>query len=110
MVHREVTHENWFSRMGGAFKGLFVGGLMLVLALGLQFWNEGRTLKRDNALAEGRAKVVQANATAVDPALEGKLVHVSGESKAGSAPAPAAPMRSKVSPHSLNAHNAPAAR
>lgn len=83
MTIREVSERGWFSRVGGAFKGLVVGGLLLVLALGLQFWNEGRTVKRDAALAEGRAQVVSVQAMPLDPANEGKLVHVTGESKAG---------------------------
>jgi hypothetical protein len=78
MVHREVTQQGWLSRMGGAFKAMIAGVVMLALALALQFWNEGRTLKRDNTLAEGRAQVVAVDAAALDPGREGKLVHVSG--------------------------------
>lgn len=85
MVYREVTHRGWFSRLGGAFKGLFFGGILLVLALVLQFWNEGRTVKRDAALAEGRATVVAAAPAPLDPARDGRLVHVSGESRADAA-------------------------
>ena len=85
MVHREVTHQGWLGRLGTAFKQMFVGLLMLVLALAVQFWNEGRTLKRDNALAEGRAQVVTVDAATLDAGREGKLVHVSGGATAGAA-------------------------
>jgi hypothetical protein len=82
MVHREVTQRGWLSRLGGSFKGLLVGGGLLVLALGLQFWNEGRTVRRDAALAEGRADVVAVRPAPLDPAREGRLVHVSGQGRA----------------------------
>lgn len=85
MVYREVTQQGWLSRLGGAFKAVVAGGLMLVLALGVQFWNEGRTLKRDNALTEGRAQVVAVAPAPLDAARDGRLVHVSGEAKAGEA-------------------------
>jgi hypothetical protein len=58
---------------------------LLTLAIVLQFWNEGRTLKRDAALAEGRADVVAVSADGPLAANDGSLVHVSGIAAAGSA-------------------------
>ncbi len=83
--YTEITHRGWLSRLGGAFKGIFAGIVFLVIALGLQFWNEGRTQKRDSAIGEGRAAVVAADANAVAPGNEGRLVHITGEAKAGAA-------------------------
>jgi hypothetical protein len=85
MVYREVTQQGWLSRIGGAFKAMIAGVAMLVLALAVQFWNEGRTLKRDNALTEGRAQVIAVQSAPLDAANDGRLVHVSGEAKAGAA-------------------------
>jgi hypothetical protein len=79
---RKVTHEGWFSRIGGALKGLLVGLLMLVLSIVLQFWNEGRTVARDAALAEGRSTVQLVTDAIPAPQREGALVHVSGEATA----------------------------
>jgi hypothetical protein len=49
----------------------------------LLFWNEGRAVQTERSLAEGRGLVIAADAARIDPANEGKLVHVSGEVKAG---------------------------
>jgi hypothetical protein len=79
---RKVTHEGWFSRIGGALKGLLVGLLMLVLSIVLQFWNEGRTVARDAALAEGRSTVQRVADAIPAPQRDGALVHVSGAATA----------------------------
>lgn len=81
-MHREVTQQGWFSRLGGAFKGLLAGLVLLVVSVGLQFWNEGRTMKRDAALGEGRATVQAVENAQPRPALDGRLVHVSGDAVA----------------------------
>lgn len=78
---RTVTHQGWFGRLGGAFKGLLGGVVLLAVSIGLQFWNEGRTVQRDAALAEARTEV-RAGAAAPAAGLEGRLVHVSGEATA----------------------------
>jgi hypothetical protein len=79
---RSVTHEGWLARLGGAVKGLIAGLVLLVVSVGVQFWNEGRTVKRDAALGEGRS-TVQASADARPaPPLEGRLVHAIGEASA----------------------------
>lgn len=77
-----VVSQGWLGRLGGAFKGLFAGAILLLVALGLQFWNEGRTLKRDAALAEARATVQVVAEARPDASLDGRLVHVSGEAAA----------------------------
>lgn len=78
---RTVTHQGWFGRLGGALKGLLGGVVLLAVSIGLQFWNEGRTVQRDAALAEARAEVRTAGAAPV-AGLEGRLVHVSGDASA----------------------------
>jgi hypothetical protein len=76
--YSEVTTQSWGSRIGGSFKGI-VGGLILVaLAVWLLFWNEGRSVRRERALTEGAGVVVSVASGAVDPVNEGKLVHLSG--------------------------------
>jgi hypothetical protein len=66
-------------RLGGALKGMFGGVVLLVVAFGLQFWNEGRTQRRNALLDEGRSGVQIAEAANPSAAHEGRLVHVSGE-------------------------------
>ncbi len=54
-------------------------GLIIVpAAVVLLYWNEGRAVEAMRVLNRGAASVVEINAGAVDPGLNGKLVHVSG--------------------------------
>ena len=75
----EVTHESWFSRIGGAIKGILVGLLLFVVAFPLLFWNEGRAVKRYKTLKEGGGAVVSVTSESVDPANAGKLIHTTGK-------------------------------
>jgi hypothetical protein len=80
----EVTHRSWLERLMGAFVGVLIG-LVLVLAMcGLLFWNEGRAVQTARSLAEGGGAVVAVGSDRVDPANEGKLVHLQGELTTGS--------------------------
>jgi hypothetical protein len=78
--YTEVTSQSWFSRIGGAFKGIFFGLVLLVIALGMLFWNEGRAVKRYKTLKEGGGAVISVTADQAGSAeSEGRLVHVSGQ-------------------------------
>jgi hypothetical protein len=77
-TYTEVTRQSWGSRLGGSFKGILLGFVLLGIAAWLLFWNEGRAVRRARALTEGAGAVVSVAAGAVDPAQEGKLVHLSG--------------------------------
>lgn len=74
----ETTRRSWFDRVKGALGGLVVGLLLMPVACVLLFWNEGRAVQTSRSLAEGAASVVAADAARIDPALEGRLVHVAG--------------------------------
>lgn len=74
----EVTNQSWFGRIKDTFFGAIFGVLLLGIAVALLFWNEGRTVKREQALKEGAGVVVSVAADKVDAANEGKLVHLSG--------------------------------
>lgn len=75
----EVTHESWFSRIGGAIKGVLIGIVLFLIAFPLLFWNEGRAVKRYKTLKEGGGAVVSVTADSVDAANAGKLIHVTGK-------------------------------
>ena len=75
----EVTSNSWFSRIGGAIKGVIVGLVLFVVAFPLLFWNEGRAVTRYKTLKEGGGAVVSVSAESVDAAHAGKLVHVTGK-------------------------------
>lgn len=78
-VFSEITHESWFSRLGGAIKGVLVGLLFFIVAFPLLFWNEGRAVERYKTLKEGGNAVVSVPTDNVDSANAGKLIHVTGK-------------------------------
>ena len=75
---RDINNPNWIKRLGSSVKGIFTGLIIFILGFPLLFWNEGRAVKTAKRLAEGAGAVVSVSADAVDPANEGKLIHVSG--------------------------------
>lgn len=75
----EVTSESWFSRIGGAFTGVLIGLVIVLISFPLLFWNEGRAVKTYKTLKEGGGAVVTVLANAVDSGKEGKLVHLTGK-------------------------------
>lgn len=74
----EVKTQGWMSRLGGAAKGVLVGGILFLLAFPLLWWNEGRAVQTYRSLQEGRGLVVSVKVDPPDPAYDQKLVHVSG--------------------------------
>lgn len=75
----EIHKANWLERMSGSFKGVVTGFALVAGGVALLFWNEGRAVKTAKALAEGASAVVSVPVDRIDPANEGKLVHVSGK-------------------------------
>lgn len=59
-------------------KSAVFGLLLLIASCVLLFWAEGRAVKTARALEEGASVVIPAVADRIDPAHEGRLVHVSG--------------------------------
>ena len=79
--YTKVTSESWLSRIGGAFKGIIFGGIMFLVSFVVLWMNEGRAVKTRKALEEGQGKVVSVSCEKVDPANDGKLIHMSGAAK-----------------------------
>jgi len=75
----ETTHQSWLSRIGQSIAGMLIGLVLLVATAMVLFWNEGRAVQTARSLTEGERAVVDADPGKVDPANEGKLVHVSGD-------------------------------
>ncbi|MCB9558431.1 MAG: hypothetical protein H6707_20110 [Deltaproteobacteria bacterium] len=80
--YREVSEESWLSRLVASIKRVAGGVLLLLAAIPLLYWNEGRAVQAAAGLAEGAAAVINADANTPLPANEGKLIHLSGEAKA----------------------------
>jgi len=78
---QEVTHQSWFSRIGGALKGVIFGLIVFVISFPLLFWNEGRAVERYKTLVEGAGAVVSIDVDTVDAANDGALVHASGTAR-----------------------------
>lgn len=73
-----TSSQSWLSRLGESIKSVLVGLVLFVVAFPVLFWNEGRAVQTARSLEEGAGAVVSVPADAVDPAREGKLIHVSG--------------------------------
>lgn len=75
---QKVTTVPWFGRIKRAVGGVLVGLLLVVLMVVGLFWNEGRAVQTAKSLAEGASAVASVDVGSVDPANDGRLVHVSG--------------------------------
>lgn len=74
--------QSWISRLGGSFKNVLFGIVLFIVAFPVLFNNEGRAIRRAKVLDEGRGAVVSLpSSDNVDPANEGKLVHVTGKTR-----------------------------
>ncbi|EIC19358.1 TMEM43 family protein [Thiorhodovibrio frisius] len=76
--YREVSSQSWGSRLVSSLTGMLVGIVLVAVAVGLLWWNEGRAVNRARALEEGLGQVVSVAADRVDAANQGLLVHLSG--------------------------------
>jgi hypothetical protein len=75
----ETTHQSWLSRLGQSVVGMLIGLALIIGATILVFWNEGRAVQTARSLTEGEGLVIDGDQATVDPANEGKLIHISGE-------------------------------
>jgi len=74
----EVTQQSWFGRLGASIKGVLVGVVLFLLAFVVLWWNEGRAVKTAAGLRQLRVEVVSADPARIDPANEGRAVHLVG--------------------------------
>ena len=83
MSYREVISESWSSRILGSIKSVAFGFLLAGGSLPLLWCNEGRAVRTARGLEEGRGAVIAVGSDSVDPANEGRLVHLSGHADTG---------------------------
>lgn len=74
----EVTTTSWFSRFGSSLAGVAVGFILFFASFFVLYWNEGRAVEAALALDAGAKAVISVPADKVDPANEGKLIHLTG--------------------------------
>jgi hypothetical protein len=79
-----ISSQNYFQRLGNSVVGTLIGIVLVFASLAFLWWNEARAVDADRALdASGRAAMSVA-ADRIDPANEGRLIHVSGVAAAAS--------------------------
>jgi hypothetical protein len=74
----ETTETSWLQRIGQSVAGILIGIVLIVASCVVLFWNEGRAVKTARSLSEGAGVVKSVAADSVDPANDGKLIHVMG--------------------------------
>jgi hypothetical protein len=71
--------QGFLERLANSFGAIIMGLVLVPLACWGLFWNEGRAVKTARALEEGQGLVQAIGTQRVDPAFNGKLIHVTGE-------------------------------
>lgn len=79
----EVTTQSWWDRIMGGFVAALIGLILVPVAVFVLYWNEGRAVEAIRALGRGAAAIVEVSAATLDPAADGKLVHLTGMLKPG---------------------------
>ena len=74
--NRSTQGVSLSERLGDAFGPMLAGLIMLPVAAVVLWWNELGAIERHRALDEGATSYVSTSGTEIDPANEGKLVHV----------------------------------
>jgi hypothetical protein len=78
-----TEHVGFLERLWQSITGILIGLALVAATIWGIFWNEGRAIGTTRALNEGAGVTVTVPPTRVDPANEGKLVHVSGDLRSG---------------------------
>ena len=79
MAVTETTKVGWGSRLGTSIKGVLFGLILFVIGFPVLFTNEGNYVKTAKALDEGEGACIAVESPdAIDPEMNGKLVHMSG--------------------------------
>ncbi len=78
--HVEYEEEGGcLAQLKEALAGLIFAPLLIIAAIGLLFWNEGRAVKRAQDLEQGQNKVVSLDKPTVKSDNDGGLVHTTGD-------------------------------
>lgn len=75
----QVTQQSWFGRLGASIKGVLVGVVLFLISFGVLWWNEGRAVKTASGLRQLQTEVVTVDPAKLDPANEGRAVHLAGK-------------------------------
>ena len=78
----ETSSQGFGSRLANSFAGLLIGPLLVIGAIVLLWWNEGRAVQAIVGLTDAASQVVEAEASGPSPANANKLIHVVGAATA----------------------------
>ncbi len=79
-TYTSTEEVGYGSRIGNSLKGIVIGAGLVLAGIGGLFWNEGNFVKTKKALDEAEGNIVLVtDISKIDPANEGKPVHVSGD-------------------------------
>lgn len=80
--YTEVTNTSWGSRLKSAFGGIGTGILLIIAATWLMYWNEGRSVRTGDAIAEAQLVTEELpGISSLDSSFDGKLVHAAGKAE-----------------------------
>jgi hypothetical protein len=82
-----TTRQNYFQRLGNSFAGMLIGLVLLFAAPILLFWNDGRAVEAQRALAAAGRGAISLSSPEAVASNEGQLVHAIGDLTA-TTPAP----------------------
>ena len=75
----QVTSTSWFSRLGSAIKGVFIGMGLVLVSIVLLWWNEGRSVRRYKEISFAKEHTVETPYDSIDASKEGQLAHFTGK-------------------------------
>jgi hypothetical protein len=81
MAFVQTTSTGWFGRIGNSIKGMLFGLLLVPVAIIVLIVNERNAVRDIRANEEIGAKVQSVSSDVVDPANEGRLVHLNGPAR-----------------------------
>jgi hypothetical protein len=75
----ETTTQSWGSRLMESIKGVLIGLVMFIASFPILWMNEGCAVRTAKGLEEGAKSVITVKSDVVDPANNGKVVHMTGQ-------------------------------
>jgi len=82
-VYRTVQGKSWFARIASSVVGVGGGILLILVMIGVLFWNEGRAVKTRAGLNELQETAVELPAPKLQSDNDGKPVHFIGPTVTG---------------------------
>ena len=67
------------NKSGGIFGGIIGGIVIIIIGIGLLWWNEGRTVKVQKGINEAQSNYTQVKSDKVNSKYDGKLISTNGK-------------------------------